>query len=629
MEHSARTRRSRKTRLKRIALWSLAAVVVIALVAGGSFYLWFRAQVGAANSRVGQDVIQALHETTSTSAPAPGVGSVSTSTAIEKPTGMNIVLLGSDKRPSAGPGGRSDTIILIHIDSTKNFLSMLSIPRDLRVEIPGHGLNKINTAYRFGGPALVIRTIESAFNIQLDHFVEVDFEAFKQITDTLGGVYVDVDRSYDDGLIQFQPGYQLLDGMNALRYVRTRHDTNYDFGRMERQQRFINAVREQAMGWNLPLKLPSLIKALFSNIDTDLSANEFLKLTYWGVRLDGTRMRQAKLVGSIQTFDSISYVVATDAALKKAVADFFTEPEAVQEADYAAPADASITAANLTGVSLNVVNATGRVGQGALAAVWLMRQGATVLSIKEADDVVSGNAVVTYPQGDSDHAEDVAEALGIPVSKQSAKSSHIMVTLGTAYGISGSQIPVATGATPGTILDADKWPGLAGQAGIPLVAPIFLPADCVYSFQRSYSIMNGNTNEPAIRVGYQYGGYDRYMGISATTWVDAPVASPGRRVKGPGGVIFRLVGSSTKTDHIWWVQNGVLYWVSNTLVFDLRREEMLAAAMSALPVTATTPASTSTTYAPTTEAPTTTSEAATTTTSEIAATTTTAASEGH
>ena len=114
---------------------------------------------------------------------------------------------------------------------------------------------------------------------------------------------MDIDRSYDDGLIQFEPGYQLLDGTNALRYVRTRHDTNYDFGRMERQQRFINAVREQAMGWNLPLKLPGLIKALFDNIDTDLSANEFLRLAYWGVRLDGTRMYQAKLIGTVQTID--------------------------------------------------------------------------------------------------------------------------------------------------------------------------------------------------------------------------------------------------------------------------------------------------------------------------------------
>ena len=171
-----RRERKRKTRWRLIALWGLVALLLIGVATGGGFYLWFRAQVGAANSRVGQDVIQALRETTSTSTPtsARGAGIASTTT-IKRPSGMNIVLLGSDTRASTGAGGRSDTIIIVHVDATKNFLSMLSIPRDLRVKVPGHGLNKINTAYRFGGPALVIRTIEASFGIDLDHYVEVDF----------------------------------------------------------------------------------------------------------------------------------------------------------------------------------------------------------------------------------------------------------------------------------------------------------------------------------------------------------------------------------------------------------------------------------------------------------------------
>ena len=439
-----RNGRKRKIRWKRVSLWAAAALVVIILIIAGSFYLWFRSQVAGANSRVDKGVLQALHETTTT---AGITADGTTSSTIADPSGMNIVLLGSDKRASIASGGRSDTIILVHIDSKNNYLSMLSIPRDLRVMIPGHGMNKINTAYRFGGPALVIRTIQSVFGVKLDHYMEVDFQAFEQITNSLGGVYVDVDRDYNDGAIVFDPGYQLLDGSNALRYVRTRHDTNFDFGRMERQQRFINAVREQAMGWNLPLKLPGLIKALFSNIDTDLSANEFLKLTYWGVKLDGARMRQAKLVGNIQDIDGTSFVVATDDAIKSAVKDFFTQPDVVTQADVAAPANAAVTSANLSGVSLNVVNATGRVGQGALASVWMMRQGATVLSIKETDESADGEAVVTYPKGQGDAATAVAAALGIAKTQQSGKSSHIMVTLNKAWGMSGDQIPAATSAT--------------------------------------------------------------------------------------------------------------------------------------------------------------------------------------
>jgi polyisoprenyl-teichoic acid--peptidoglycan teichoic acid transferase len=604
--------RRRKVRWGRVALWGCIGVIVLGLVAGGGFYLWFRAQVGAANSRVDPGVIQALSEKpTTTSSPGSTAAAAATTTSIRDPSGMNILLIGSDKRASTGAGGRSDSIILVHIDPGKNFLSMLSVPRDLRVEIPGHGMNKINVAYRVGGPALLIRTIRSVLGVDLDHYMEVDFKAFKQITDTLGGVYVDIDRKYDDLSIQFDPGYQLLDGTHALDYVRTRHDSNFDFGRMERQQRFIAAVREQAMGWNLPLKLPSLIKALFSNIDTDLSANEFLKLAYWGVKLDGGRMRLAKLTAPVQVIDSTSFLVATPEQIQSAVKDFSTEPDPVVEPeDVAAPPNAQLKTADLDDVVVNVINGTGRPGQGALAAVWVLRQGAQVSTIKEAPDPVAEGAIVTYPRGQAEEAKAVALALGIPRTRQSSASSLITVTLGKDYGVSGEQIPVAT-AGSGTAADAAKWRTLAGTADFPIMAPDFLPNNCVYSFQREYDIKVGGGTKPAVRVGYQYRDADKYLGISETTWLDAPIASPGWKVKGPGGVIYTVVGSSTKSDHVWWKQDGVLHWVTNTLVFDLRREEMLAAAMSALPVpeppvtTSTVPgSSTSVTSAP--EGPTTT-----------------------
>ncbi len=239
---------------------------------------------------------------------------------------MNLVILGSDTRSQNGKGGRSDTIILVHIDTKNDFLSMLSIPRDLRVKIPGHGYNKINAAYAYGGAALLIRTVQSAMGVDLEHYAETDFNGFKVIANALGGVYVDVDRTYDDGKIQLKPGYQLLDGQNALRFCRTRHDKNIDFGRMQRQQRFISAVREQAMGWNLALRLPSLIDSTFDNVDTDLSANEILKLAFWGVKLEGSRMKMASIVTTTGTLDGISFVLATDKQIAKAVKDFLTPP---------------------------------------------------------------------------------------------------------------------------------------------------------------------------------------------------------------------------------------------------------------------------------------------------------------
>ena len=195
---------------------------------------------------------------------------------------------------------RSDTIILVHVDPEEDFVSMVSFPRDLRVEIPGHGINKLNAAYAFEGPALTVQTVELLTGVDIDEYLEVDFAAFADITDSLGGVYLDIDRRYYNDnaeweLIKLSPGYQLLDGAQALDYVRFRHDQNYDFGRMDRQQRFITAMREQAVGWDLPLRLPGIVDALFTNIETTLSATEILKLAYWGVKLDGSQIKQITL----------------------------------------------------------------------------------------------------------------------------------------------------------------------------------------------------------------------------------------------------------------------------------------------------------------------------------------------
>ena len=139
----------------------------------------------------------------------------------DDPAGMNLLVLGSDRREGEegeeGDSGRSDTIILVHVDPDQDYLSVLSLPRDLRVEVPDYGSAKINAAYAYGGPALTIRTVEQVTGVDIDHYLEVDFDAFRDITNSLGGVYVDVDRRYYNDnaeweLIKLAPGYQLLDG---------------------------------------------------------------------------------------------------------------------------------------------------------------------------------------------------------------------------------------------------------------------------------------------------------------------------------------------------------------------------------------------------------------------------------
>jgi polyisoprenyl-teichoic acid--peptidoglycan teichoic acid transferase len=170
----------------------------------------------------------------------------------------NILIIGSDKRAGAEfaeDPGRSDTTILLRLDPETDAIAVMSIPRDLKVEIPGYGTGKFNEAYSYGGPKLTLRTVKDLTGLTINHVVNVDFLGFVQAVWAIGCVYTDVDRRYyhsNEGLaaseqyaeINVQPGYQLLCGKKALEYVRYRH-TDTDIVRSARQQDFISAARQR------------------------------------------------------------------------------------------------------------------------------------------------------------------------------------------------------------------------------------------------------------------------------------------------------------------------------------------------------------------------------------------------
>jgi len=595
-----------------VVLWSLLGLVVVALAVGGGSYLWLRHQVAASNARVDPGIIEALNEKPSTTLPVPTsttattvapapvgpsdsttsstapIETTTTTAPFESPSGMNIVLLGYDLRAEGSTEvteGRSDVIILVHVDPDRGFLSLLSVPRDLRVKVEGFGHRKINAAYAYGGGALLIRTIQDRLGVDLDHYIAVNLEAFKAITDALGGVYVDVDRGYNDGKIDFEPGYQLLDGLNAQRFVRTRHDQNIDFGRMARQQRYLSAVRQQVMKWNLPFKLPGLIKTIFQYADTDLSANEVVKLAYWVATMDSSGIKRAEITGPTGSINGSFYILPTDEQLGAAVQDFFTPPEQIAVAgDSAEPPPPSVTATlgmvDLGGVAVGVVNATGRSGQGALAGLWLARQGATLGELTTAESSVAGMGVVEYPGSRLAAAQKVAQALGIERVEKNSSVGRVTAILGQDYAVPGNALVAGGIAEP---LQAASWRSLQKQAGITLMAPTYVPSGFRYSFDRSYELDTGGDTEPAVRVGYRLRSEDLYAGVSATTWTNAPLAGPGVEVE-VAGVTYTVVGATNKPDHVWWIQGGVLYWVSDTIFTDLTREQLLAVAFSCVTV---------------------------------------------
>ena len=162
------------------------------------------------------------------------------------------MLIGSDQRAKdsrdyQGTDARSDTMILIRLDPSKKATALLSIPRDLKVAIPGHGVGKINAAYSYGGAKLTLETMKQLTGLRINHVINVDFRGFVNAVNRLGCVYIDIDRRYlqqpgGDGYaaIDLQPGYQRLCGRNALSYVRFRH-TDTDIVRAARQQQLPRA----------------------------------------------------------------------------------------------------------------------------------------------------------------------------------------------------------------------------------------------------------------------------------------------------------------------------------------------------------------------------------------------------
>ncbi|RJQ54743.1 MAG: LytR family transcriptional regulator [Actinobacteria bacterium] len=191
---------------------------------------------------------------------------------------QNILLLGSDSRGEKH--ARSDTIIIAHIDTKHRKITLVSIPRDLRVEIPGYGKDKINAAMFLGGPSLTIKTIRKLTGLPIHHYAEIDFEGFKQLVNAVGGVWINVEKRIDDPKAgpTIEPGYQRLFGKTALAYVRTRKDVTGDYARIKRQQKFFAALIAQSKRFQTLFAVPQLINIFADNTETDMNLSELTQL---------------------------------------------------------------------------------------------------------------------------------------------------------------------------------------------------------------------------------------------------------------------------------------------------------------------------------------------------------------
>jgi LCP family protein required for cell wall assembly len=241
---------------------------------------------------------------------------------------QTIMLLGSDRRPKnntegAAGGARSDTIILVRLDPTKKATAMMSLPRDLKVQIPGHGTDKINAAYELGGPRLTLRTVKALTGLRINHVINVDFKGFWAAVNAIGCVYADIDRRYYNNtpgyaFIDVQPGYQRMCGRKALQYVRFRHEDN-DLVRSARQQDFIRQAKQQVGVGQLINKRQKLVNIFGRYTTSDIrSRAEVLRLLKLAVFSVDQPIREVHFEGELGP----SYVTASSAKLQELAQEF-------------------------------------------------------------------------------------------------------------------------------------------------------------------------------------------------------------------------------------------------------------------------------------------------------------------
>lgn len=185
---------------------------------------------------------------------------------------INVLLLGSDSRGEAH--SRTDSILIGQYDQNSHQPKLVSIMRDTYVNVPGHGMQKINSAYAFGGPELLRETIEKNFGIDINYYAVVDFQGFSKIADTVApkGITVNIsEKLSDDMKMNLEPGEHTLHGKDLLSYVRFRHDEQSDFGRVARQQEVLSKLKEEATNIKNVFKLPKIVGLLDPYIDTNVN----------------------------------------------------------------------------------------------------------------------------------------------------------------------------------------------------------------------------------------------------------------------------------------------------------------------------------------------------------------------
>jgi len=339
---------------------------------------------------------------------------------------VSILILGTDDRIERG---RSDTMMVVTLDVRRGKAALLSIPRDSRVFIPGRGEDRINASYALGGPALARQAAEALIGRRIDYYVKTDFEGFKRIVDLMGGVEIEVEKRmvYHDRAqnlhINLRPGRQVLNGEEAMGYVRFRHDARGDIGRIERQQKFVRALLAQMVKPQMLLRLPQVLREITTLVETDLPARDLVFL--------------ARLAGKITPDDLTARMVPGKPVM--IAGKSYWEVDRQETARLVAALDEGLRRTRETSpvISVEVLNGCGVPGAASKVAHRLIQAGFRVTRTDNADHFDYKTSMIIGHRGNRQKAKEVQSFLRtnaiVSVSKEESPRVDVTIILGRDF----------------------------------------------------------------------------------------------------------------------------------------------------------------------------------------------------
>src|SRR5262245_13502299 len=597
--------RSRARLIGQVAMWLGVACLIVATGTAGGAYLYFHESVAAVAAKT-PEVRRAARQL---DAALPGQPAVA-------------LFLGYDARKGEGTSGRSDTLMLVRADPSTDSISLLSFPRDMRVEIrcPGHTpfFDKINAAYATCGPQGSLQTVRALTGVQINYLITVNFRGFRQIVDRLGGAWIDVDRRYfnDRGgpygyaKINLRPGYQQLTGRQALDYVRYRH-TDSDLYRVARQQQFVKAFKGQVQSSFAPLTLPKVVNAVTKNVEVaqgggrDVSGETVLSYALFAYGLPKGRVFQTRIEG-LEGFADLT----TDSENITRAVTTFTHPDVESSQNATAVAlgeKVKRRSPAPSATTITVLNGNGVSGSATTAGYQLGQRSYQVITPPNGLPANAPSFDYFRTKVYFDPSRRGAREAGRKVANLFASAELEPLPRKLSQLSNGAMLTVVVGQTfHGTLASApiDQTPkrekpnitygpnaaiGLLSARAKRVPFPIMVPTVIERSSWtdstmpvRMY-LIDPSEKHKAVRLVYRMGS-NEYWGVEETDWDDAPVLddkSLSRRIKGR---TYDLFYNGAKLHMVVLRTPKANYWVVNTLLDRLSNETMLSIAKGLKPL---------------------------------------------